>query len=182
MVRRDPLQTNNVDIACLELGVQNIEVRDIFVNQTLDMRAVTKIVGVGFKKDVIAGDAFLPFKGSGTDRCVVIGGCVAVGFRTEKMFRGHEGGSKDRRIGRKGLLHLPGDFRRGHDGQVTDEFMSGLAPRPEIRIDEKLKCELDIFGGKRLSIVPLDVVTKLDFPIETIGGNTAVFDCWDLRC
>lgn len=92
------------------------------------MRTFSEVIRVGVEKDVAAYNPLLPLERACSNRCVVIGGGIAVGFRAEKMLRRDERGGEDRGIRREGFFHSPGDFRRRNHRQITHEFMSGLAP------------------------------------------------------
>ncbi|MNL22048.1 hypothetical protein D3C87_1433710 [compost metagenome] len=82
MVGCDPLQAHHVYVAGLELSVHHIQVGYVFVDQTLYMRAITKIIGIGVEQNVVTRNPLLPFECARSDRRVVIGGGIAVSFRT----------------------------------------------------------------------------------------------------
>ena len=112
MVRRDPLQTGDVDVAGLELRVEDVEVRDVFDDDALKIRTLTEIVWIGDKLDVIAGDPVAPFERTGADRRIVERRGVLVSRLAQRMLGNDEGRREDRRIGRIGLFHPPSDLGR----------------------------------------------------------------------
>jgi hypothetical protein len=52
--------------------------------------------------------------------------------------------------------------------------MTARAPSAEFRVHDQLECELHVLGRERLAIVPANVVTKADAPVQPVLGNAPV--------
>ena len=60
MVRRDVGLPHQINVAALELGVEDGEIGNVFEDQPLDVRTFNEIVRVSPKLEMIAGDPLAP--------------------------------------------------------------------------------------------------------------------------
>ena len=165
---------DKIDVAALELGVEHCHVRDVFEDEPFQIGTLPGIIRVRDEFDMIAGDALRPFECARADRRLIEGGGVRVGLLLEDVLGNDEGFGEKRQVGGESLLHPPGDLGRRDHLDVAHQRMAGRAPRAEFRIGDEFKRELHVLGREGLAVVPADIVTQADAPVETVLGNAAV--------
>ena len=105
---------------------------------------------------------------------------VGIGLLAQDVLGHDEGPGQDRRIGRVGLLQPPGELGRRDHLDVAHELVAGAAAGAEVRVVDQLDRELDVLGGERRAVMPLDAVLELEAPVEAVGRDAAILDGRDL--
>lgn len=77
-------------------------------------------------------------------------------------------------IGRKKLLHLPGDLGGRDHGDLLDQLMPGAAPGLEVRVFQQLKGELHIFCREGFAIMPGHPLAQVHLPGQAVFRDTAI--------
>ena len=103
-----------------------------------------------------------------------------IGLLAQDVLGHDEGPGQDRRVGRVGLLQPPGQLGRRDDLDVAHQLVAGTAAGAEVRVVDQLDRVLDVLGGERRAVMPLDAVLELEPPVEAVGGDAAVLDGRDL--
>src|SRR3954447_10327510 len=103
MVSRDVRLAHQVDVAALELSVEDGEVGNVFEDQLLDVRAFSEIFGVSHELEMIACDPLAPLERAGANRRLVEGSVVWIGLLLEDVLGHDEGFGEERQIRRKNL-------------------------------------------------------------------------------
>ena len=177
MVGGNVCLVDKVDVAALELGVEHRHVRNVFEDEPLDIWTFAEIVRVRDEFDMVAGNALRPLECAGADRRLIEGGGVGVGLLFEDVLGNDEGFGEKRQVGSEGLLHPPGDLGRRDHRDIAHQRMAARAPRAEFRIGDELEGELHILGREGLAVVPADVVTQTNAPLQAVLRNAAILLC-----
>ena len=182
MIGRDEGLVHQIDVAAAELGVEHRHVGDVFEDELLDIRPLAEIVRIGDKLDPVARHPVAPFEGTSADGRLVEGRRIRILRLAQNVLGHHEGLGEEGEIGREGAFHPPGDFRRRDHRQISNEGMAARAPGQELRIDDEFDRVFDVFRREGLSVMPFDVVTQLDAPVQAVFRNAAILDARDFRC